>query len=141
MNHALLQFLSQVIGVLLEALGYFVSCGVGAWAIKRVSSRLRAISDQTIEGTSPSPALAVRTPAAIALWQGIGERALYTTAALTRPEGIAVWLVFKALVYTRGHENDPEHAGRTALFIIGTLMDIAFGLVGAYFADAGLALL
>ena len=68
--------------------------------------------------------------------QGVTERALYTTCiVLHRPEGIAVWLAFKAIQRVRvREESDTTHIPGTAIYLTGNALSLAFGAAGGWIA-------
>ena len=72
----------------------------------------------------------------LAIIQGVTERALYTTCiVLHRPEGIAVWLAFKAIQRVRVREqSDTTHIPGTAIYLTGNALSVAFGAAGAWIA-------
>src|SRR5260370_34886738 len=105
-------------------LGYLISCLVGhyltAWAVNSLWK---------IAGVEED--LKLRPSRKIRFWNGVAERGVYTSAiVLGKPEGIAVWLAFKALMRWRIDEKDKRHIPGSSIYMIGTEMNIAFGVIG-----------
>jgi hypothetical protein len=109
-------------------LGYVTSCILGhfftAWAVNSLWKSA---------GVDEDPKL--RPSKSIRFWNGVAERGIYTSATvLGKPEGIAVWLAFKALMRWRIDEKDKRHIPGSSIYMIGTAMNIAFGVLGGFIA-------
>jgi hypothetical protein len=82
--------------------------------------------------TETDPSL--RAHPTISFWQGVAERFLYTsTILLGKPEGIAVWLAFKAIMRWKTTE-DTRHIPGGAIYLIGTALSLVLGVVGGLIA-------
>jgi hypothetical protein len=70
-------------------------------------------------------------PPWISRLHGIMECTLFTTCVWLRPEGIAVWLAFKAIQRVKIHEQeDHRHIPASNIYLIGTALNLAFGITG-----------
>jgi len=70
-----------------------------------------------------------KPPASLTVWLGIIERASFTFALMVgAPEWIAIWLAVKIAAVRR---EGPSHYN---IFLIGNVLSIAFGVLGAYIA-------
>ena len=109
--------------------GYFVSVVAGGLVIFPLWRWMWRV-------TSPEePDTPLRTPSVLAILQGCIERALYTsTIILGRPEGIAVWLAFKAIMRVHVNPTDTRHVAGTSIYLVGTALAVAFGVAGGLIA-------
>ena len=109
-------------------IGYVFSAFVGhlivSWA---VGSLWQASGEKEYDSLRP--------PAPIRFWHGVMERIIYTSVVvLGKPEGIAVWLAFKAIMRWRIRENHPAHISGSNIYMIGTALNVAIGVIGAFIA-------
>ena len=125
------------ISTIFIAIGYFVSLVVGQLVTACITNYLWKIAEeeakdvQGIEKTEKS----IRTTPIIALWHGVAERFVYTsTVLLGKPEGIAVWLAFKAVMRWRVYGDDARHIPGSAIFVVGTIVSLTFGVIGGMIA-------
>lgn len=113
--------------------GYAVSVFGGHLLVRWLVDRY---SKQVIE-TYPTESYYRALPA-IRKFHGCMERAIYTSAVvLGVPEGIGVWLAFKALMRWRvGGENENPNIipSSSLIFLIGTGLNLAFGVIGGLIA-------
>lgn len=74
--------------------------------------------------------------ATVSFWYGVTERTIcWLCFILCLPEGIAVWLTFKAVVrWKMSEEPDPRHIPGSLIYMIGTAMNIIIGFLGALIA-------
>lgn len=105
--------------------GYSVSLCLGqvvtGWCIRKLWG--------TVPSQNGEPSL--RTGKNLSFWLGTAERALYTsTICLGRPEGIAVWLAFKAIMRWKVLQDDLRHIPGSSIYQIGTIVSLAFGIAG-----------
>jgi len=68
------------------------------------------------------------------IWiMGMVERGMYTAALLCGfPQWIAVWLAFKVAVHWKTIEG--KDSARENLYLIGSSLSVAFGILGAWIA-------
>ena len=106
--------------------GYGFSCIVGGLAIYFIWDWMWSLVKKDNRNED------LRNPTKFAIIQGIVERAVYTSSiVLGRPEGVAVWLAFKAIQRVRvGEQGDYRHIPGTAIYLTGTGLSVAFGVVG-----------
>lgn len=114
--------------------GYLFSAFAGhiivAWAV----NSLWRMEDVGNEDETLRPAPWIR------FWYGVTERAFYTsTILLGKPEGIAVWLGFKAVMRWKINEADKRHIPGSSIYMIGTALNIAAGVAGAFIANRELS--
>ena len=77
----------------------------------------------------------LKTPNVLAIFQGCIERALYTsTIIFGRPEGIAVWLAFKAIMRVHFNSSDTRHVPGSSIYLVGAALSVAFGVAGGLIA-------
>lgn len=78
----------------------------------------------------------INSNATVSFWYGVTERTIYWLCfILCLPEGIAVWLTFKAVVrWKMSEEPDPRHIPGSSIYMIGTAMNIIIGFLGALIA-------
>jgi len=112
---------------------YLIACIVGhfvtSWCVRRLWN---SIDKEQRAHTSPP---------LLAFWQGVSERALYTSAILLgKPEGIAVWLAYKAVMRWKLGDNDMVHVPGGAIYVIGTIVSLGFGVIGGLIGTWRLAL-
>jgi hypothetical protein len=119
------------------ALGYAFAMVVGHYVVDLTVNKLWAIAEADFKKReikiSPTP---IRATRAISLWHGITERAVYASCVMFGiPQGIAVWLAFKAVMRWKVSEDkDPRHVPGSLIYMIGTAMNIAFGVIGGFIA-------
>ena len=119
------------------ALGYAFAT-VGAHLIVGPTVRkLWAVADDDFKKRKIKiSSVPVRPTATLSFWHGFTERAIYTSCViLGKPEGIAVWLAFKAVMRWKiSEDKDPRHVPGSLIYMIGTAMNLAFGIVGGFIA-------
>jgi hypothetical protein len=122
---------------MLYVIGYtFATFGAGP-VVGYAVRKLWSIADEDFKLKAVYvPSMPVRPASVISFWHGVTERAVYVTCVvLGKPEGIAVWLAFKAVMRWKVSEDpDPRHVPGSLIFMIGTAMNVAFGLVGGFVA-------
>lgn len=108
--------------------GYIVSAFAGHFVVAgAIDSLWRTV------GVSEDPSL--RPPRRIRFWHGVTERTIYTSMILLgKPEGIAVWLAFKAVMRWKIDEKDERHIPGSLIYMIGTALNLAFGVLGGFVA-------
>lgn len=118
--------------------GYLVSCVLGAVIAGYCVRRMWRLVDETPEYESFKNNGPIVPPPTISKWHGVAERAVYTTAiVLGRPEGIAAWLAFKALMRVKVDEDkDRRHIPGSNIYLIGTALNLAFGVAGGLIVTA-----
>lgn len=110
-------------------IGYIVSVAIGGFVIYPVWRWMWRIA------SPEEPETSLKTPNALAIFQGCIERALYTsTIILGRPEGIAVWLAFKAIMRVHVNLSDTRHVPGSSIYLVGTALSVAFGVAGGLIA-------
>ena len=127
-------------------LGFVISLVFGHIAIGPWVQKLWNIVDKEIEeehqkklttdpnADPPKKSKDVRPSKWVRIWQGATERAIYTSAILLgQPEGIAVWLAFKAAARWTSERTDIHSTGG-AIYLIGTALALAFGIFGGMIA-------
>jgi len=119
------------------ALGYSVATVLAHFVVGPTVRKLRALSDADFarQGIPINP-VPIRPNATLSFWHGFTERAVYASCViLGKPEGIAVWLAFKAVMRWRiSDAPDPRHVPESLIYMIGTAMNIAFGVIGGFIA-------
>jgi hypothetical protein len=122
------------------ALGYIVSAFVGDLIVDRAVNSLWRIAEASGDLASelrslPSKLRSLRPPPRIRFWHGFMERTLYTSMIVFgKPEGIAVWLAFKAVMRWKVRENDEAHIPGSNIYMIGTALNVAIGVLGGFIA-------
>ena len=108
-------------------LGFFVSTIVGALVLWLIMNKVfwpYISKKHKIQG---------RVSGSLTMMVGIVERASYTTAFIVGvPEWIAVWLAMKVAVGWR--ESQKRESPSDNLYLIGNLLSLMFGLIGAWIA-------
>jgi len=126
----------------LGLLSYSSVCFFGHFFVNWFIGHLWEISENELRGKYPvdDP---IRPHKTISFWFGVIERALFLSCFIAKlPEGIAVWLAFKAVVRWRmSEEKDVRHIPGSPIYMIGTAMNIFFGLLGAYIIYGGFTFL
>lgn len=118
-------------------LGYFVSLLIGHMATSRALRCLWRIAQAEAQNQQDSlqNAKPIRTTPKIAFWHGVAERFFYTSTVLIgSPEGIAVFLAYKAVMRWQVYKEDVRNIPGSAIYIIGTVISLAFGVLGALIA-------
>lgn len=83
----------------------------------------------------------IHTTGWLAVWHGVAERFIYTsTVLLGRPDGIAVWLAYKAVMRWQIGSEDRRHIPGSAIYVVGTVISLTFGVVGGMIAQRKFAL-
>ena len=119
------------------ALGYFVSLVVGQFITARITKYLwsiaeKEVKDLQINDMNEKP---IRTSPLIARWHGVAERFVYTsTVLLGKPEGIAFWLAFKAVMRWKVYDDDARQIPGSAIYVVGTIVSLTFGVIGGMIA-------
>lgn len=122
--------------------GYFVSCILGHFIVGPFISKLWKIAEDDLKKQKIPFVDPITPPPAISFWNGFIERAVYTSSiVLGRPEGIAVWLAFKAIIRWKSIESDPRHVPGASIYMIGTAISLAFGVIGGLIATGKTTLL
>ncbi len=120
------------------ALGYLVACFVAHPFVKTAVNALWSLAEKDLREKKalPDDAPPLRNHPTVSFWHGVVERAVYTTSiVLGRPEGIAVWLAFKAVIRWKPSEKpDTRHVPGSAIYMIGTALNVGFGIVGGLIA-------
>lgn len=106
-------------------LGFFVSTIVGAFSLWLLIDKV------TWPYISKKHNIKGKISGSLTLPLGIIERASYTTALiLGLPEWIAVWLAMKVAVGWSAHQKRKSPSDN--LYLIGSLLSIMFGFIGAW---------
>jgi hypothetical protein len=116
------------IGLLLSiGFGYIISLYVGHKVTRWYVDRLWKLTPLKDRPESLQGLQALRTHL------GVAERALCTTlVAMGKPQGIAVWLVFKAAMRFADKDKTDVHLVSSTVYMIGTIVSLAFGAVGGF---------
>jgi len=124
--------------VLLPALGYGFGCLGAHFVVGPAVRKLWSISDKYLETLKAEvPKDPIHAHETVSFWHGVTERAVYVTCIiLAKPEGIAVWLAFKAVQRWKISEDgpDPRHVPGSLIYMIGTALNVAFGILGGFIA-------
>jgi hypothetical protein len=120
------------------ALGYLVACFAAHPLVKLAVKGLWSVAEDHLKEKNAlkSDASPLHNHPTVSFWHGVAERAVYTTSiVLGKPEGIAVWLAFKAVVrWKPSEEPDPRHVPGSAIYMIGTALNVGFGIAGGLIA-------
>jgi hypothetical protein len=119
------------------AVGYALACFVAHFIVGPAVNKLWALAEADFKKKSvPIKPVPLRVNVTVAFWHGVAERATYATCViLGKPEGIAVWLAFKAVVrWKMSEEEDPRHIPGSPIYMIGTAMNVGFGIIGGFIA-------
>ncbi len=125
------------------AVGYFVSLFVGQLVTAWITKRLWTIAENEAKDVQGSEKTLrpIRTTPIIARWHGVAERFVYTsTVFLGTPEGIAVWLAFKAVMRWKILSDDARNLPGPAIYVVGTIVSLTFGVIGGLIAARKTAL-
>ena len=115
--------------------GYFVSCILGHFIAGPVINKLWRVAEDHLQKQNIESNFPLRSPPVISFWHGFIERAVYTSSiVLGKPEGIAVWLAFKAIMRLNTNPSDPRHVPGSPIYMIGTAINLAFGVIGGLIA-------
>jgi hypothetical protein len=137
---ALLQLTNSTIFIVI---GYFVSLVVGQFVTAWITKYLWKIAEEEAKGVQgiKKTEKPIRTNPIIARWDGVAERFVYTsTVLLGKPEGIAVWLAFKAVMRWRVYDDDARHIPGSAIYVVGTIASLTFGVIGGMIATRKIGL-
>jgi hypothetical protein len=118
-------------------LGYAFATVVANFIVGPIVRKLWALAEADFKKQNINiRSVPVRANATLSFWHGFTERAVYASCViLGKPEGIAVWLAFKAVMRWKiSEEEDPRHVPGSLIFMIGTAMNIAFGVIGGFIA-------
>jgi hypothetical protein len=118
------------------AVGYAVACGGSQLIVGAAVRKLWSIAEKDIKKKKISFTAPIHAPRTVSFWHGVVETAIYTTSvAFGKPEGIAVWLGFKAVMRWRiSDKEDPRHVPGSLIYMIGTAMNVGFGIIGGLIA-------
>jgi len=77
--------------------------------------------------------ISIKPHKTISFWYGVIERIIFASCfIISRPEGIAIWLAFKAVVrWKMSEEKDERHIPGSPIYMIGTAINIFWGFIGA----------
>ena len=115
--------------------GYAISCLIGHFVTGPCVNKLWQIAEDDLRRKKKDIKFPLRPPKIISFWHGLVERAVYTSSILLgRPEGIAAWLAFKAIMRFKVIDADPRHVPGSPIYMIGTAMNLAFGVIGGLIA-------
>jgi hypothetical protein len=117
--------------------GYAVACFVAHVIVAPAVNKLWALTEADFKRKDiPIPPVPVRVNKPVGFWHGVAERGVYATCViLGKPEGIAVWLAFKAVVrWKMSDKEDPRHIPGSPIYMIGTALNVGFGIVGGFIA-------
>ncbi|WP_411726061.1 hypothetical protein [Methyloglobulus sp.] len=122
--------LSYLIGVLFACAGsYFV--------VRPAVKKLWSIAKEDFETKGVEiPPFPIRAHPTITFWQSMTEVVIYTSSvALSKPEGIAVWLAFKAIMrWKASDKDDPRHIPGSLIYMFGTALNVGLGVLGGFIA-------
>jgi uncharacterized protein YneF (UPF0154 family) len=122
------------------ALGYFVSLVVGQLVTAWITKYLWKIAEEEAKVVQKTEK-PIRTSPIIARWHGVAERFVYTSMVLLgKPEGIAVWLAFKAVMRWKVYDDDARHIPGSAIYVVGTIVSLTFGVIGGMIATRKMGL-
>jgi hypothetical protein len=119
------------------ALGYTVATLLAHFIVGPAVNKLWVLTEADFQKKGISiRSVPVRANPTVRFWHGVVERAVYATCVvLARPQGIAVWLAFKAVIrWKMSEEEDPRHVPGAPIYIIGTAMNVGFGIIGGFIA-------
>jgi len=118
------------------ALGYAVAAFVAHFVVGPVVNRLWKLTEADFQKKGITVKLPNRPNSTVAFWHGVAERTIYATCVvLGKWEGIAVWLAFKAVIrWKMSEDEDPRHIPGAPIYMIGTAMNVGFGLLGGFIA-------
>ena len=117
--------------------GYVVSLLLGHFATAKLTGYLWKIADKEVRSSNAATQQLppIRSSKKIAIWHGTAERFVYTTTLLLgRPEGVAVWLAYKAVMRWKIYGDDPRHIPGSAIYVVGTVSSLTFGVLGGLIA-------
>ena len=113
--------------------GYTLSCYLAHFIVAGVVNKLWSITNSDLRKQGFDNEYPFRSNPKVRFWQGFVERALYTSCVVLKvPEGIAVWLAFKAIMRFKVKGDDPHHIPGGSIYMIGTALNIAFGILGSF---------
>jgi hypothetical protein len=118
-------------------LGYSIACFGAHLIVGPIVKKLWKLTEADFKKKGITiPVEPINTNAIVAFWYGVTERAIFSSCIiLCLPEGIAVWLTFKAVVRWKMSEVlDPRHIPGSSIYMIGTAMNIGFGVIGGLIA-------
>lgn len=118
-------------------LSYAIACFGAHFIVKLAVNKLwdLTLNDFQKKGIQ-IPDKPINPNATVSFWYGVTERTIcWLCFILCLPEGIAVWLTFKAVVrWKMSEEPDPRHIPGSLIYMIGTAMNIIIGFLGALIA-------
>lgn len=115
--------------------GYLTALVVGHFVVGTAVRALWSIAEKDFKAKGLYLKYPLRPHPTISFWHGVAERSVYVTSILLgRPEGIAVWLAFKAVMRWKVQEDDPRHIPGSNIYMIGTAMNIGVGILGGCIA-------
>ena len=120
---------------LLGLAGYVFACVVGEFVVGNFVSALWKITEEDLVAKGYKLTFPIRPPPTISFWHGVTERAVYVTCVvLEKPEGITVWLAFKAVMRWKVGDKDLRHVSGSPIYMIGTALNVGFGILGGFIA-------
>jgi len=88
-------------------IGYAGGCYGAHLVVATAVRKLWSIAEKDLQDRKDVPPLSIRPHRTLSFWHGFCERAVYVTSiVLGKPEGIAVWLAFKAVMRWKGQAED-----------------------------------
>ena len=118
-------------------IGYAVATILGHFFAGPAVNKLWKITEADFKKQGiPIKKVPIRPNATLCFWHGVAERAIYATSViLGKPEGIAVWLAFKAVIrWKMSEEEDPRHIPGSPIVMIGTAINVCIGIIGGFIA-------
>jgi hypothetical protein len=117
-------------------IGIIVAIGAGQIALGIIIPRLWNYVNKEFEKNKTTiPSIPIINLRQISIFYGILETLIFTSCfMLKKPEGIAVWLAFKAIMRWKISDNDPRHVPGSSIYMIGTALNLIFGFIGAFIA-------
>lgn len=118
--------------------GYAIAALASLLVVRPTIERLwRVAVADLVKQNIPIPVTQnIRAAPGLRALHGVTEVWLYTSCiALGKPEGIAVWLGFKAVHRWKATDKeDPRHISGSLIYLIGTAMNVGFGVLGGWIA-------
>ncbi len=122
-------------------IGIIVAIGAGQITVGTIIPRLwNYVNKEFEKNKTPIPPIPIINQRVISVFYGILETLIFTSCfILKKPEGIAVWLAFKAIMRWKISDDDPRHVPGSSIYMIGTALNIIFGFIGALIAYQNLS--
>lgn len=118
-------------------IGYSLACFGGHFIVRPFINYLWKKSEEFFKEKKvhlpPDP---IRPSPTVSFWHGVFERGVYVSCIFSgNPEGIAVWLAFKAVMrWKMSDKHDPRHTPGSPIYMIGTAFNIGIGVIGGLIA-------